>query len=1170
MTHTSARVWQWTGIILILCLFGGAYWYFQVFAGVKTNALSPTGSLTSGLVGYWPFDRVSVIGTTSLDRSTSKYNGSLSGGPTVTSGQIGQAVDFDGSDDFMSLGSTSYLNVNATADMTISGWFFRDTFTTNDVIVAKIYGIGPGETGYGVYISSGDQLIFKIGDGVQTYTVTTSMTFTTSVWTHFSIVWDQDSAANTKIYINGQSVSTSTSGTISDIDDTSHTNTFRIGALSSGGELFDGKLDEIRVYNRTLTASEVLTLYNFDGTGVELNSGASQAQGGSRLDSGLAGYWKLDDGSGTSATDASTNGNTGTLTNGPTWTTGQIGGAVNFDGTDDYIDLGTTKTYIDDGKPFTAAIWLNADVFSGVSRPAYTFKTNGLKGWVSFLDSGASYEDFSFGRDTSSSKRISFPGGFTTGVWRHVVIVYNGNGFNTTSNYTAYVDGASVVVNSSSTLVSIENENYIGSYRSGGSRGYWDGKLDDLRFYNRQLSADEVSQLYRLTSPTGVDTSLDGYWSFNGKDVSGTTAYDRSGSGNNGTLTNGPTITEGKVGQGIAFSSAGTQVVTVPYAASLNPTSTMSLSAWIKTGSAANNKYILNRDATTTSGYGFFLGAAGNPCTTTGVIGFTIGATTNELCSAGPNLGDSLWHHVVAVYDGTTASLYVDGTLNTSGSLTNSLNNATSPLWIGTNSTGNRGFDGSIDEVRIYNTVLTAAQIQSLYKAGESDTMNVMDRNGNLNNGLAGYWKLDEGSGTSAVDSSINGSTGTLTNGPTWGAGQVGGAATFDGVNDYVTAGTASALNFTTNTFAISAWIYPTAIPAQNQAVYHDSIFERWDHGCTGHGYAFRLTNAYTFNAPTELELNVNCGSATGTTLAHGAAGVLVNNQWQHVVAVINAGVVTFYINGTPYAATGNITENPTTYGGPATIGSDSTGTGNPFTGSIDEVRVYSRAITANEVAQLYRYTAPAAADSGLAGYWSFNGTDMTSTKAYDRSGAGNTGTLTNGPTVTEGRLGQGLLFDGVDDYVTGNITNVPMGNTMAVWFKIDNVTGNKVIFSHDDNTNSGQRLQLSGSTFQFTLGGVADYSCGFSAATANTWYFFAAATTGNGGTVTCYLGQENGGFTAGSPSAIGTRGGTPTKFNIGRLPSTGTPFGGKIDEARLYNRVLTEAEIKSLYNTSR
>ena len=260
MTHTSARVWQWVGIILILGLFGGAYWYFEVRAGYKTNVLSPTGSLTSGLIGYWPFDSVSVIGTTALDRSTNKYNGLISGGAVVTSGRVSQAVNFDGTDDSMALGSTGYLNVNATADMTISGWFSRDTFTTDDVIVSKINGIGPGEIGYGVYISSGDQLIFKIGDGVQTYTVTTSMTFTTSVWTHFSIVWDQDSAVNTKIYVNGQSVSTSTSGTISDIDDTSHTNTFRIGALSSGGELFDGKLDEIRVYNRTLTASEVLTL----------------------------------------------------------------------------------------------------------------------------------------------------------------------------------------------------------------------------------------------------------------------------------------------------------------------------------------------------------------------------------------------------------------------------------------------------------------------------------------------------------------------------------------------------------------------------------------------------------------------------------------------------------------------------------------------------------------------------------------------------------------------------------------------------------------------------------------------------------------------------------------------------------------------------------------------
>src|SRR3989338_5343069 len=56
--------------------------------------------------------------------------------------------------------------------------------------------------------------------------------------------------------------------------------------------------------------------------------------------SGLVGYWTFDEGAGTTANDSSGNNNTGTLTNGPTWTTGKIGQALNFDGVNDYVDLG--------------------------------------------------------------------------------------------------------------------------------------------------------------------------------------------------------------------------------------------------------------------------------------------------------------------------------------------------------------------------------------------------------------------------------------------------------------------------------------------------------------------------------------------------------------------------------------------------------------------------------------------------------------------------------------------------------------------------------------------------------------------------------------------------------------------------------------------------------------
>ncbi len=68
--------------------------------------------------------------------------------------------------------------------------------------------------------------------------------------------------------------------------------------------------------------------------------------------------------------------------------------------------------------------------------------------------------------------------------------------------------------------------------------------------------------------------------------------------------------------------------------------------------------------------------------------------------------------------------------------------------------------------------------------------------------------KLDEGSGTSAADSTGNGNTGTLQNGPTWVAGQSGQAVSFDGTDDYVSLGTGSLLNVASSgAFILSAWV---------------------------------------------------------------------------------------------------------------------------------------------------------------------------------------------------------------------------------------------------------------------------------------------------------------------------------------------------------------------------
>jgi hypothetical protein len=500
------------------------------------------------------------------------------------------------------------------------------------------------------------------------------------------------------------------STTASTLAYTGSSTTAQIGA-GNGTDTFDGKLDEFRLYGRAFTEAEIVAQYSA-GRSDELNSGASQAQGGSRLDSGLAGYWKLDDGSGTSATDASTNGNTGTLTNGPTWTTGQIGGAVDFDGANDNVT--TSKTVPNSG---TVSVWVNttATINSSNSYYAIHATTSGGHMYVSFNGfSGGNRWEFCY-RGNFGTTVCMVGSTYTTNAhqgWHLLTATWD-----VTKGGTLFLDGRSITSSTSTTNAFTSMSLGLSTE----SLARWVGKLDEVRLYSRVLSADEMAELYRLTSPTGTDTGLQGYWSFNGPDVSGTTAYDRSGSGNNGTLTNGPTVTPGKVGQALQFDGVNDSVsIADPVSEILDfGTGDFSASAWIKTTESDVQNCIISK-APSSSGFRFGFGSDGRPY-------YLIGdGTTYKEGHIGAlyALNNGSWHHLVINYLNSTDTInaYVDGAFFATDTFSSSIGSIsnTQPLRIGAmNVTFGGVFAGSIDEVRIYNRALTTDEISSLYNSGK-------------------------------------------------------------------------------------------------------------------------------------------------------------------------------------------------------------------------------------------------------------------------------------------------------------------------------------------------------------------------------------------------------------------------------------------------------------------
>lgn len=1140
-SHTKSRVLQWIGIMLVLAVFGGAYWYFQVFAGYKTST-GQTGMLTSGLVGIWSFDGADTTSTVATDRSGSSNTGTISGA-TVTPGKVGQALSFDGVDDSVNAGNAASLQLTTG---TISAWI-KTTGAGSSYRAIVVKG-----NAYGLFLKDNVLMLYDWGASAER---TTGMNLADGNWHYVTQVFQSGVASGTTVYVDGSLVLTTTM-TVS-----SQAVALGIGDSIGNSQFFAGSIDEPRVYNRVLTASEIQSLYQ-SGESDKVN--ATDVNG--NLNSGLAGYWKLDEGSGTSTVDSSVNGNNGTLTNGPTWGTGQLGSAVTFDGTNDYVTAGSSSALDFSTNTYTLSAWIYPTAIPGLNQAVYHDSI--FDRW----DHGCTGHGYAFGitnaytfngptelevRTSCGGSSTSIANGaanvLTNNQWYHIVAVANAG------VVTFYVNGTPYAAtgNVTDSPLTYGGPAVIGNDSTNGSP--FTGSIDEVRVYSRPLSPAEVMQLYRVTAPGGLDYGLVGNWTFNGTDLSGTKAYDRSGAGNTGTLTNGPSVTPGKVGQALSFDGVDDYVTAGDPSALEFGTGDFSISFWMKTTSTALEALVTKRwSADCSAGW-----AINNRSADTLQITITDGTNCIDDTSVSmKGIQDGRWHYVVAAFDrDAVVSVYMDGILSdqtssiaTVGSVSNARNFDISRF-----STGTYYFTGSLDEVRAYNRVLSASEIQSLYASGQSDEVNTgasqAQGGSRLDSGLAGYWKMDDGSGTNATDSSTNGNTGTLANGPTWTTGQIGSAVDFDGTDDYMSA----TLDGTTLTqLSVSFWMNCDLIGSTQNGIFQ---------------WANSLSSNYPFVAvfKTQGQDSVRIyldGDYRQNNIA------ITNGTWTHITLTLNtANLWSFYKDGS-FVGTYQDDSTHTYQSNAATLYFANGAAPSYFDGKLDEARIYTRTLSADEVAELYRLSAPTGTDTSLKGYWSFNGKDISGTTAYDRSGVGNNGTLTNGPAVTPGKIGQALEFDGSNDRVaiasSGSALNLTSALTYSAWIYpqtfgggslgriIDKNVGNSGVFLVDNSNIT------SGLGFGYNGGGLV--SSNNNAITLNKWQH--VVVTYNSGTVAFYV---DGTLNIGGLSAGGLASDTGA-FAIGERSNGAADrgFDGYIDEVRVYNRALTASEISALYNAGR
>ncbi len=216
----------------------------------KTTSLTLNvqGAVTSGPASYWPYEE--GAGTSAQDASGNGWTGALVNGTAWTAGARGQAVKFDGVNDQIHAG-----DIPASSAKTWVFWMKVSGDASRRQGLLDKYGAARE---WRIYLLNGT-LRLQVGKGATSYEEETATGFkaVSNAWTHVAVVFD-GATGEFRVYKDGISVATSGNFPVGAIPDT--TTPVHIGYRRLGGEHFSGALDELRIYNRALSTTEIQTL----------------------------------------------------------------------------------------------------------------------------------------------------------------------------------------------------------------------------------------------------------------------------------------------------------------------------------------------------------------------------------------------------------------------------------------------------------------------------------------------------------------------------------------------------------------------------------------------------------------------------------------------------------------------------------------------------------------------------------------------------------------------------------------------------------------------------------------------------------------------------------------------------------------------------------------------
>jgi Concanavalin A-like lectin/glucanases superfamily/F5/8 type C domain len=773
-------------------------------------------------------------------------------------------------------------------------------------------------------------------------------------------------------------------------------------------------------------------------------------------------------------------------------------------------------------------------------------------------------------------------------LWHHIAFTYTG------TNLNLFVDG-NLDVSTAATGSVLATTQSLFIATTGSSLPYL-GSIDEVRFWNTAKTQTEIQE--KLDEVLiGNENDLQAYYNFNNNNYNGQNRLVTNQCTNTGSVLNGTTL--GNSTQPIfscaaaAFAEPECTInlisgnnISFPHNASLAVTE-FTVAAYVKTNQAtATTKRIVYKEGAS-GGQNYSLNI-----TSTGKVEIQFNNTNFAISTT--NVNDNLWHYVVGTYDGSSLKIYVDGTqagaLATANTPSTSVSNN---LFIGQNGAGGEQYIGKLDQISIWNTALTQAQIQSNIgynlSGNETNLVAYYNFNDNTINGTA-QTVVNKCTATGVA---LNGTTSGTPTTPSFGCAIIPILGSpcglqLNGKGGGVFSSAYTAIN-TTNNFTIEFILKPELATSEAQPIVTNT-----GRLTKGNRVILAAPDIYAFGNTSGLNLMVGSNGVelweqNGYYNHQGRCGFtqpLVG--WHHVAVSCTNGALRLYVDGkfvSSAVATG------ASYKILPILGQY-------FAGTIAEARFWNRVLSGDEIntnvntnyignetglQSLYKFDSYNlnGANRIVTGIGPMGVTDNLKTIGDSRTPiftcANYTGNNTD-EAVTVSRPGSGNSYRNYT-YGKAAINNwgvMPNLGTITFWFNPTNLaaTPQGILttagLNANDGGNKGIRFELLqngnidvifGDANSTTNATTTRYTMNIGGVTIqpNKWHHVALVWNKTSNIIATYL---NGILSNSNVSVTQW----PADFNdvyIGVGFSNSNPFSGAIDEVCFYNTALFESEIK-------